>query len=104
MCRQHTLGKRGGSEKATRIVVCYGDAQVYRRLPTRTWTHQRATTAVWMPGSTGRYAPESGPIMLTLSFVVHDPGCVKTPKARKPLERVFLREIDIERVYEFARP
>src|SRR4030095_6119165 len=24
-------------------------------------------------GSTGRYAPESGPIMLTLSFVVHDP-------------------------------
>ncbi|GMO16523.1 hypothetical protein BwSH20_47550 [Bradyrhizobium ottawaense] len=27
---------------------------------------------------TGRYAPESGPNMLTLSLVVHDPGCVKT--------------------------
>jgi hypothetical protein len=26
-----------------------------------------------LAGSTGRYAPESGPIMLTLSFVVHDP-------------------------------
>jgi hypothetical protein len=25
------------------------------------------------PGSTGRYAPESGPIMLRVSFVVHDP-------------------------------
>jgi len=26
-----------------------------------------------LSGSTGRYAPESGPIMLALSFVVHDP-------------------------------
>jgi hypothetical protein len=25
------------------------------------------------PGSTGRYAPESGPILLRASFVAHDP-------------------------------
>jgi hypothetical protein len=30
-----------------------------------------------LSGSTGRYAPESGPIMLALSFVVHDP--LRTP-------------------------
>ena len=49
------------------------------------------------------YAPESGPIMLTLSFVVHDPGCVK-PRKLEAARTIFLREIDIERVYEFARP
>jgi hypothetical protein len=27
----------------------------------------------------GRYAPEGGLIMLILSLVAHDPGCVKTP-------------------------
>jgi len=32
------------------------------------------------PGSTGCYAPESGPIMLRVSFVAHDPFVAHAPK------------------------
>ena len=91
-CSAQHLGERcGDAENATelpRSCALATNSPCRHREGLQVRTHESADVGFWGPS---RNRP------LYQSIAGFDPGCVKTPQARKRLERFFLRSIEIDR-------